>query len=199
MLAGVYYGSETILIEEREKPTIAPKEVLLRIRAASICGTDVRILKFGHFKIPPHTPRILCHEFAGEIVDVGREVKSLYPGMRITIAPNVGCGKCRMCRAGFNQLCPTYEAYGISWDGGFAEYMKIHAESIERGNVLELPENISYEEAALNEPLSCCFNGQERSRIYESETILVIGAGAIGIMHILLARLYHPKKYWLQI
>ncbi len=189
MLAAVYHGPGDIRVEEVERPSIGEEEALLRVRAASICGTDLRIYSSGHFKIPPGTSRILGHEFAGEVAEVGSMVKALTPGMRIAIAPNIGCGVCEQCIQGHNHLCPTYEAFGISLDGAFSEYMLIPKEAICQGNIVPLPEGVSFEEAALNEPFSCCYNGSRACRIEPGDSVLIVGAGPIGIMHLFLASL----------
>lgn len=189
MLAAVYYSPGDIRVEEVRRPTIGDEEALLRVRAASICGTDLRIYSSGHFKIPPGTSRILGHEFAGEVAEVGSMVKALTPGMRIAIAPNIGCGVCEQCIQGHNHLCPTYEAFGISLDGAFSEYMLIPKEAIHQGNIVPLPEGVSFEEAALNEPFSCCYNGSRACQIEPGDSVLIVGAGPIGIMHLILASL----------
>jgi len=194
MLAAVYHGPGDIRVEEVERPSIGEEEALLRVRAASICGTDLRIYSSGHFKIPPGTSRILGHEFAGEVAEVGSMVKALTPGMRIAIAPNIGCGVCEQCIQGHNHLCPTYEAFGISLDGAFSEYMLIPKEAIRQGNIVPLPEGVSFEEVALNEPFSCCYNGSRVCRIEPGDLVLIVGAGPIGIMHLFLASLGGASK-----
>jgi len=194
MLAAVYHSPGDIRVEEVERPSIGEEEALLRVRAASICGTDLRIYSSGHFKIPPGTSRILGHEFAGEVAEVGSMVKSLTSGMRIAIAPNIGCGICEQCIQGHNHLCSTYEAFGISLDGAFSEYMLIPKEAIQQGNIVPLPEGVSFEEAALNEPFSCCYNGSRTCRIEPGDSVLIVGAGPIGIMHLFLASLSGASK-----
>jgi len=194
MLAAVYYDVGDMRVEEVPRPTISDEEALLRVRAASICGTDLRIYSSGHFKIPPGTSRVLGHEFAGEVAAVGSMVKSLTPGMRIALAPNIGCGACEQCIQGHNHLCPTYEAFGISLDGAFSEYMLIPKEAIHQGNIVLLPEGVSFEEAALNEPFSCCYNGSRACRIEPGDSVLIVGAGPIGIMHLFLASLSGASK-----
>jgi len=194
MLAAVYHDLQDIRVEQVPRPTIGDEEALLRVRASSICGTDLRIYSSGHFKIPPGTSRILGHEFAGEVVEVGSLVKSLTPGVRIAIAPNIGCGACEQCIQGRSHLCPTYDAFGITLDGAFSEYMLIPKEAIQQGNIVPLPEGVSFEEAALNEPFSCCYNGSRACRIGPGDSVLIVGAGPIGIMHLFLASLSGASK-----
>jgi len=130
MLAAVYHSPHDIRLEEVERPQPGPGEAVMRVRAASICATDLRIFNHGHFKIPEGTARILGHELAGEIVAVGEGATGrapgarLAPGARVAVAPNVGCGSCWECVQGYNNLCPDYDAFGITLDGGFAQYMR---------------------------------------------------------------------------
>jgi len=189
MRAAVYYDIGDIRGEDRPRPKPGPGEALLRIGAAGICGTDLRIYAKGHHRIPTGTNRILGHEFAGEIVDVGEGVAHLSAGMRVGVAPNMGCGVCTQCVAGWTNLCEDYTAFGISLDGAFAEYMIITADAIRQGNVVPIPDHIPFSVAALAEPLSCCFNGQEAVSVGRDDVVLVVGAGPIGVMHLLLARL----------
>jgi L-iditol 2-dehydrogenase len=188
MLAAVYHGPHDIRLEEVLVPQPGPGEAVMRVRAVSICATDLRIFKHGHFKIPEGAVRILGHEVAGEIVAVGEQVTYLVPGTRVAVAPNVGCDVCWECVQGNNNLCPDYDAFGITLDGGFAEYMLITAPAVQQGNVVEIPDDLSFEEAALNEPLSCCYNAQQACRLAPGETMVIIGAGPMGLMNLLLAR-----------
>ncbi|PKM96308.1 MAG: alcohol dehydrogenase [Firmicutes bacterium HGW-Firmicutes-1] len=194
MKAAVYYGIGDIRPEEIEKPKISKDEILIKVKACAICGTDIRIYKFGHFKIPKGVKRILGHEISGEIVEVGSDVKDYTIGQRVVIPPNVGCGKCEMCKQGFNQLCANYEAFGISWDGGFAEYMKVPGHAIKVGNVMLIPENLSYDEAALCEPLSCCYNSYKALNTKPGDTVVIIGAGPIGVLHAMINKIAGATK-----
>ncbi len=188
MRAAVYHGIGNIETETVPSPEAGPGEVVLKVGAAGICGTDLRIYANGHHRIPSGTPRILGHELAGEIVSVGEGVTSLKPGMRVGIAPNMGCGICNQCVAGWTNLCMDYTAFGISLNGAFAEYMLVTADAIRQGNVVPLPDHIPFAEATLAEPLSCCFNGQEAVDLGRDDVVLIVGAGPIGVMHLLLAR-----------
>ncbi len=161
----------------------------MKVAAAGICGTDLRIFARGHRHIPEGTARVLGHELAGEVVDVGEDVRGLKPGMRVAVAPNVGCGTCDECVAGWNNLCEEVEAFGITLDGGFAEYMHIPARAVRQGNVVPIPDHVPLSQAALAEPLSCCLNGQEALGVGPDDVALIIGDGPIGAMHVLLARL----------
>ncbi len=193
MLAAVYSGKPEIELIELGIPEIKPDEVLLKVKAAGICGTDQRILKSGHRRIPEGSKRVLGHELSGEIVEVGNQVAWPTVGMRISVAPNMGCGHCDMCVQGFTQLCSNYVSFGVVIDGGFAQYMRIPAATIEQGNIVELSEKLSYEGAAMVEPFACVYRGLMACRPQLSETVLVIGVGAIGLMFVQLANLIGAK------
>jgi len=188
MLAGAYNGTPDIELLTTEVPEIKSDEALLKIRAAGICGTDLRILGSGHARIPEGVKRILGHEFSGEIVKVGSDVSWPEVGTRICAAPNMGCGTCDLCIQGNTQLCKNYYSFGVVIDGAFAQYMKIPTGAIKQGNLSEIPENISYEEAAMVEPLSCALRGLMSTSPILGETILIIGVGAIGLMFVQLAK-----------
>lgn len=194
MQAAVYHKPGTIALEQRDVYDIADDELLVRVRAASLCGTDLRIFKNGHFKIPPSTSRVLGHELAGEVVDAGKLTAGFPVGTRVSFVPNIGCGKCEMCREGFNNMCPTYDAFGISIDGGFQEYVRVPSMALRGGNVFEIPETMSYAEAALIEPLSCCYNAFKDLAVGPNSTVLIIGPGPIGACFVMLSRLAGAKQ-----
>lgn len=194
MIAVIYKGKKKVSVENVPVPKISEDEILLRVRAASICGTDLKIKEYGHFKNPDDKPVILGHEFSGEIVETGKNVKNLKEGLRVTIAPNIGCGRCRECISGFTNLCKDYEAFGISMDGAFAEFVKVPSRYITQGNVFMLPDEMTFEEGALVEPLSAAFNGIEAACINLSDIVLIIGAGPMGILNMMLAKLKGAQK-----
>jgi threonine dehydrogenase-like Zn-dependent dehydrogenase len=189
MKAAVFRKPGHIEVTEIDRPVAGPGDVLVRVRAASICGTDLRIMQHGHFRIEPGQSRVLGHEVAGEIVEVGGDVSGWSVGGRVGVTPNVGCGRCRQCRAGLNQMCSTYDAFGITIDGGFQEYMLVPAWALERDNLSRLPDGMPYEIAALVEPMSCCLSGQRKVDLKASDSVLIIGAGPIGCFHAVLAKL----------
>lgn len=194
MLAAVYDGTPEIKVVERARPAIKPNEALLRVEACGVCGTDLRILRAGHQRIPAGESRILGHELSGVIEDVGAAVTGLKAGTRVALAPNMGCGHCEMCVRGFTNLCPDYTSFGVVIDGGFAEYMLITAEAITQGNIYPLPDNVSFHEAAMNEPLACCFHGLNACRVQPGDDMLVIGMGSIGLMTMQLGRLMGARR-----
>ena len=134
------------------------------------------------------TPLILGHEGSGVVAGVGSDVKNFKEGMRVAVAPNIGCGICDYCVSGNTHLCSQYKALGIHMPGFFAEYVKIPENFVRQGNVVEIPDTLSFEEAALAEPLACVFNAFEKSKMRPGETVLIIGAGPIGLMHAKMAQ-----------
>ncbi len=194
MQAAVYSAPGEIAIEDRAAESFGDDEILVDVAAASLCGTDVRIFKSGHFKIPTPTRRVLGHEVAGTVAAVGPLVRGLSAGMRVSFTPNIGCGTCEMCRQGFNNMCPDYEAFGISVDGGLQQRMRVPASAIRGGNVFRVPDRISFEEAAMIEPLSCCYNAFKGLGVSPEATLLIIGPGPIGACFAQLGRLWGARK-----
>lgn len=188
MLALVYHGPNDLRVEEVPVPVINPSELLIKVLAASICGTDLRIYHGNHRMYPPGTVRIPGHEVVGTIVETGKALSGFTIGERVFIAPNMGCGHCAQCVSGNNNLCANYDALGVTVDGGFAEYMRVPANAIQQGDVIRVSEAVDPAVAALMEPFACVLRGQNALSIKPGEVVLVIGAGPIGVMHIKLAK-----------
>lgn len=190
MLAAVYHGPNDLRVENVPVPEIGPDEVLLRVVRANICGTDLRILHGGHRKYPPGTTRIPGHEVVGEVAAAGAAVVADYPlGRRLFVAPNMGRGDSRETISGNNNLDPEYEAFGITLDGAFAEYMRVPAAAIRQGNLMRVADGVDPAVAALVEPLACVWRGQNKINVGAGDVVLVMGAGPIGVLHVMLARL----------
>ena len=187
MRAALLFGKEDLRVEELPLPQIADGEILLRVQAAAICGTDIRMYRNGARGVGPDSPLVLGHEVSGIIERVGAGVAGYREGMRVAVAPNMGCGVCDMCVSGNTQLCATYKAFGINIPGAFAQYMKIPEAAVRQGNLAEIPEGADFIDAALVEPLSCVYNAFKRTATTAGDTVLVIGAGPIGLMHAKLA------------
>jgi len=194
MQAAVYYGPEDLRVEERPIPQINPREALIKVIATGICGTDLRIYHGNHRLYPTGTVRIPGHEVVGVIQEVGSEVAGLNLGQIVFLAPNMGCGHCRQCISGNNNLCANYHSPGITYDGSFAEYLRVPEAGILQGNLIPLDKDTDPAATALIEPFACVLRGQDALNIRPGETVLVIGAGPIGIMHVLLARLRGAGK-----
>jgi L-iditol 2-dehydrogenase len=188
MLAAVFEGVDKVVVREAPVPEIGADELLLRVRAATVCGSDLKIVA-GLKTRGVRVPSILGHEIAGEIVAVGDSISTWKCGSLVAVAPVIACGSCSYCRQESGNLCARRRALGYEYDGGFAQYLRVPAAAVDAGNVFPIPAGVRPEAAALSEPLSCCINGHENmGRIQPGETILIVGAGPIGIMHLQLAK-----------
>ena len=179
-------NQEDLAVQNVDDPVPAAGEIVLRIDSAHICGTDLRMYRHGHKGRDASAYLTLGHEVAGEIAALGEGVEGYTVGHPAVVAPNYGCGVCDLCVSGQTHLCRRSEALGVTRNGGFAEYMLIPAQAVAQGNVTELEGGASLAEAALAEPFSCVINAFERSHNSVGESVLVIGAGPIGLMHAML-------------
>ena len=183
MQAAMLYGVKDLRVEEVEKPKIGSGEVLVKIKAATTCGTDLKILQRGYLDRIIRVPTVFGHEWAGEVVDVGEGVVGLEKGNRIRAGNSAPCLRCEMCRRGKYNLC---EDMLWLW-GAYAEYIRVPARTV-RVNVQQIPQHVSYEEAAIAEPLACVLHGADRAGIRLGDTVAIIGAGPIGLLHLLTAK-----------
>ena len=188
MRAAVYHGPNDIRVESTPVPEIGADEILLKVLNANICGTDLRILHGQHRMYPKGTIRIPGHEVAGEIVEVGENISKYKVGDRVFVAPNMGEGDSRETISGNNNLDPNFKAVGINLDGAFAEFMRVPAEAVRQGNVMLVNADQDPAVAALIEPLACVLRGQNAINLHSGDVVVVMGAGPIGIMHMLLAK-----------
>lgn len=183
-----------MVFKEIQRPKIKNNEICLKVKAAAICGTDLRIYK-GEKTRGVRKPSIIGHEFSGEVVEIGSEIQNIKIGDRLGINPVIACGKCYCCLNGFENICINRKAIGYEFDGAFAEYIKIPAIAIKSGNVFKLPNRISFLEAALLEPLSCCINGQNKCNIKKNTDVLIVGTGPIGLIHLQLAKIAGARVF----
>ncbi len=188
------YGKNDIRLVEVPVPAINENEMLLKVDAAAVCGTDVRMWQNGYKNVDEAHPLTLGHELAGTIAKVGGNVAFYKEGMQVALAPNIGCGICDMCVSGRPHLCEEYKAFGINMDGGFAEYTVIPEKAIRQGNLMILPKGVTPAEAALNEPLSCAYNGFTKCNVQPGEFAMVVGAGPIGLFHAMLLKMAGAAK-----
>ncbi len=191
MRALVFHGPKDFSVETLPVPRITEDEMLVKVRYAGICGTDNRIYQ-GTKKIA--APRITGHEFVGDIVELGKNVDGFAPEDRITVYPMIPCGTCYACRSGRKNICVNRTTIGYEIDGGFAQYVKIPSAAIKAGNVLKVPENVPDRVAAASEPVAAAYHGIKRCGIRRGQTVLIVGAGPIGLFHTQLARLQSPSK-----
>jgi L-iditol 2-dehydrogenase len=191
MLAALWYGPNDLRLENKPVPEVPPGAVLVKVKACAICGSDLRIMGEGNSRINP--PRILGHEIAGEIVELGAGVNNYALGDRVSTGADIPCGKCNHCKSGQPNCCDTNLAIGYQFDGGFAEYVLLNSLVVKHGPMQKFSKNLSWNYAALAEPLACCINGYERA-FYDQGmggTIVIFGAGPIGLMLLMLGKNYY--------
>ena len=181
MRVAMYYSVRDIRIEEMPVPTIGPGEMLVRVRASGICGSDVM-----EWYRSRSAPLVLGHEIAGEVAAVDDGVQPFRVGDRVFVTHHVPCGECRYCRQGHASVCDTLRRTHFH-PGGFAEYVRVPQINVERGT-LRLPEELSFDEGSFIEPVACVVRGQKIARLQAGQTVLVIGSGSAGLLHVQLAR-----------
>ncbi|MBI5049834.1 MAG: alcohol dehydrogenase catalytic domain-containing protein [Nitrospirae bacterium] len=182
MKVAVYYNNNDVRIEERPAPPLSRGEILVKMKASGICGTDV--MQWYRIK---KAPRVLGHEMAGKIADVGGGVEKFKKGDRVFVSHHVPCYQCRYCLAGKHTACEALHA-GNYDPGGFAEFIRVPEENVKYGTFL-LPQDMTYENAAMIEPLGCAVRGQDIIRLKKGQSVLIIGSGISGLLHIQLAKL----------
>ena len=181
MRVAMYYNNRDVHLEEMPTPQIGPGELLVKVMASGICGSDV--MEWYRIK---KAPLVLGHEIAGEIVEVGEGVERYQVGDRVFVSHHIPCNTCRYCLNGQHTVCETLHTTNFD-PGGFAEYLRVPRLNVDRG-VFLLPDEVSYEEGAFVEPLACVVRGQRVARLQPGQTVLVLGSGISGLLHIALAR-----------
>ncbi|MBM2839286.1 MAG: gutB [Deltaproteobacteria bacterium] len=176
-----YYSNKDVRLEEKPVPKIGPGEILMKVHASGICGSDVMEWYRIH-----KVPLVLGHEVSGEVVEVGEGVTEYKKGDRICAAHHVSCNTCHYCLSGHHTVCETLRKTNFE-PGGFSEYIRLPAINVDRG-VFLLPDEVSYEDATFIEPLACILRGQRQARFQPGQSVLVIGSGIAGLLHIQLAK-----------
>jgi L-iditol 2-dehydrogenase len=189
-----FYAPQDVRVEDAPEPSAGPGELVIRVRNCSTCGTDAKIWRSGHPDLRP--PRVLGHEVAGEVVEVGQGA-GWSVGDRVQVIAAIPDGSCHECRRGGMTVCPNQERIGYQHDGGFAELMRVPAGALAVDGVNRIPERLSFAEASVVEPLSCVINGQERAGVGDGDTVVVVGAGPIGCLHVRLARVRGAARVFL--
>jgi L-iditol 2-dehydrogenase len=189
MTAAVLYGKEQLQIETVNVPEIGPGDVLVRVRAALTCGTDVKVFRRGYHARMIQPPALFGHELAGDIVAMGEKVDGFRIGQRVMAANSAPCGECFYCRRDQENLCENL----LFNNGAYAEYIRI-PERIVRRNLHRLPDHVGYQDAALAEPLACVLRGLDESYLRPGDTVAVIGLGPIGMMFVRLAKVVYGAR-----
>jgi L-iditol 2-dehydrogenase len=181
MRVAMYYNNKDIRIEERPVPRIGPGEMLVKVWASGICGSDV--MEWYRIK---KAPLVLGHEIGGEIAEVGEGVNQYKIGDRVFVSHHIPCNTCRWCLKGYHTVCETLHTTNYD-PGGFAEYIRIPRLNVDRG-VFILPEELSYEDGTFVEPLGCVLRGQRMAQLKPGDSVLILGSGISGLLHLLLAK-----------
>jgi L-iditol 2-dehydrogenase len=189
MTAAVLYGKEHLRIESVDIPKIGPGDVLVRVRTALTCGTDVKVFQRGYHPRMIKPPALFGHELAGDIVALGRGVRGFEIGQRVIAANSAPCGECFYCRRGSENLCEDL----LFNNGAYAEFIRIPARIVAK-NMYEIPQHVSYQDAALVEPLACVIRGLEETGLRSDDTVAIIGLGPIGMMFVLLAKAIYKAR-----
>lgn len=181
MRVAMYYSNSDVRIEEMPKPAIKAGEILVKVMASGICGTDV--LEWYRIK---KAPRVLGHEIAGEIDAVGEGVTRVKTGERVFVSHHIPCNTCHYCLNGHHTACETLHTTNY-FPGGFSEYIRVPKLNVDRG-VFPLPDELSYEDGAFVEPLACVVRGQRVAGMKPGQNVLILGSGISGLLHLMLAR-----------
>jgi len=203
MKAAQFIGKPLFEISEIDTPDCPDDGLLVRVHAGAICGTDLKIMKCQDVKIEKgkvtsmDIPRITCHELSGVIEQVGNKADGFKCGDKVVVAPTVPCLNCAMCEKGYHEMCMNVQVIGYHRDGGFAELLKVDHDVLASGCVVKVPDNVPLDAAALTEPLSCAVNCLELSPVSEGDSVLVMGAGPLGLMIADLARHLGAEKIFL--
>jgi len=187
MRVAMYYNNHDVRLEEMAKPEIGPGEMLVKVIASGICGSDV--MEWYRIK---RAPLVLGHEIAGDIVAVGKKVTRYKVGQRVFVSHHVSCGECAYCRAGHESTCDTLRTTNF-YPGGFAEYIRVPEINVEKG-VYVLPDEITYDDGAFIEPLACVVRGFKTARFRTGSTVAVLGSGIAGLLNIKLAKALEARR-----
>ena len=185
MMAAVLYGKEHLQVEPVAVPSIGSGDILVKVKVALTCGTDVKVFRRGYHARMIVPPAVFGHELAGDVVAVGADVRKFKIGQRVVAANSAPCDDCYFCKRGLENLCEDL----LFNNGAYAEYIRIPARIVEKNTYL-IPEDVGYQDAALIEPLACVVRGFEESAPRKGDTVSIIGLGPIGLMFVKLAKLY---------
>ena len=186
MKAAIYGGVGNLDVREVPKPGLSAGGLVVKVHCCLLCGTDMKLYYSGNPRCKP--PQVIGHEFVGEIVEKDPGVAGFEVGDRVTAATTVSCGKCHMCSRGLGNICEDATCFSYNYPGALAQYMPIPALAIERGNIVKVPDGVSSAAGALSEPLSCAINAHEIVGLGPGDSVAIIGAGPLGMLHVVAAR-----------
>lgn len=192
MKAAVLEGRDRIILRDVEPPVCGPNEAILKVRACAVCGSDIRIYHYGNDRVT--YPAVIGHEIAGEVIEVGAEVTRVKEGDRVALGADVPCGTCYWCTNGMGTNCAINYAVGYQFPGGFQQYMLLNETILRYGPVTPIPEGLSFQEAALAEPLACAINGLELAQFGLGKSLCIIGLGPIGCMMLELSKVFGASQ-----
>lgn len=189
MKAGVFYGKEILKIEDLKMPQPNDDEIVIKVMACGICGTDIHIFDGDEGAAATPKGTVLGHEFSGIVTEIGKNVKNVNVGDRVCVDPNKLCGSCYWCRNAIGHFCENMVGIGTTVNGGFAQYCKVP-----ESQAYKFSDSLSFSEAAMTEPVACCLHGIDLCEIKTDDTVLIIGGGMIGMIMIQLARVSGAAK-----
>jgi L-iditol 2-dehydrogenase len=192
MKAAVLESLKSIRVKDIPEPVCGPEEAVLKVESCAVCGSDLRIYNYGNERVKP--PAIMGHEIAGIIESVGAGVDWLKPGDRVALGADVPCGKCYWCTNGMGTNCAINYAIGYQFPGGFQEKMLLNETILKYGPVTKIPDSLSYDEAAIAEPLACAINGLELANMGIGKSLCIIGLGPIGCMMLELSKVFGASR-----
>jgi L-iditol 2-dehydrogenase len=192
MRAAVYLGKDQIEVRDVPDPACGDGDIVVKVHACAVCGSDIRIFHHGNPRV--HPPQIIGHESSGEVVAVGKGVTKFSVGDHVAIGADVPCGECEFCEAGIGNNCQINYALGYQFPGSFAQYVLLNKLTVDLGPVHKIENDMPWDEAALAEPLGCVLNATELADVRLGDTVVIIGAGPIGLMIMPIARMLGAIK-----
>jgi L-iditol 2-dehydrogenase len=194
MKAQVFRGVNQLSYEEIPIPAIAPDEILVQVRVVGLCQSDIKKIRYSLYE----PPRIFGHETAGIITDVGKKVKNWQIGQRVAVMHHIPCMRCDYCLNDNFSMCDVYKnitttAGFTPSGGGFAEYVRVPGHIVENGGLIPIPDDVTFEEASFVEPTNCCLKAVKKAQVQPGDTVLVTGAGPIGLMFVMLVRYFGAR------
>lgn len=192
MKAAVLEQYDALTVKDVPDPQCGDNEAVLKVHACAVCGSDIRIYHYGNDRVK--LPATMGHEIAGEVVEAGKNVTKVKKGDRVAIGADVPCGVCHWCTNGMGTNCAINYAIGYQFPGGFQEYMILNETTLNFGPVTPIPDSMSYDEAAIAEPLACAINGLELAQFSIGKSICIIGLGPIGCMMLELSKVYGASR-----